>query len=76
MSSFLAGALGGGSGSTAACRCRGQAAHGADGVRCDYDEEVGKCANAGAGNGGKSRDSVRVDNNQPKRGSEDVQNIT
>jgi hypothetical protein len=32
--------------------------------------------NSGADNGGKSRDSTRVDNNQPKSGSEDVQNIT
>ena len=31
---------------------------------------------AGAGNGGKSRGSARADNNQPKSGSEDVQNIT
>jgi hypothetical protein len=31
---------------------------------------------AGAGNGGGSGGSARADNNQPKSGSKDVQNIT
>jgi hypothetical protein len=47
--------IGGGSGSTATC-CREQAANGAGGAPCNYDEEVGKRATVGAGNGGKSRD--------------------
>jgi hypothetical protein len=33
-------------------------------------------ATAGAGNSGRSKGSARADNNQPKSGSKDVQNIT
>jgi hypothetical protein len=38
--------------------------------------EAGKRAVAGAGNSGESRGSPRADNNQPKSGSKDVQNIS
>ena len=49
---------------------------GAGGACRDNDEEADKCAAAGEGNSGKSRGSARTDNNQPKSGSKDVQNIT
>ena len=45
----------GGSGSTATCHCRGQAARGAGGACRDYNEEVGKRSTAGAGNRGERR---------------------
>jgi len=41
----------------------------------DNDEEADTHASAGAGNSGESRGSARADNNQPKSGSKDVQNI-
>ena len=59
--------------SPAPCHCQGQAACGSC---CDNSEEAGKRAMVGAGNSDKSRGSTRVDNNQPKGGSKDVQNIT
>jgi hypothetical protein len=37
---------------------------------------IAKAATVGAGNSGCSKGSVRGDNNQPKSGSKDVQNIT
>jgi hypothetical protein len=49
---------------------------GAGGARRNDDEEADKRAVAGAGNSGESTGSVRADNNQPKSGSKDVQNIT
>ncbi len=42
------------------------------GIGHDDDVETDECVAAGAG---KSRGSARADNNQPKSGSKDVQNI-
>ena len=70
------GGVGGGSGITTTRRCRGHAACRAGGAHCDDDEEVGERTTAGAGNGDESRGSARADNNQPKIGSKDAQNIS
>ena len=67
----LCGGVGGGSAITATHCCLGQAARRAGGAHCNDDEEVGKCATAGAGNGDESIGSARTDNNQPKSGSKE-----